>query len=293
MNYTSEIAISYSQDSQEHVEKVMSFANFLRENGYDCSMDQLFKQTSTSVDFNEMMLKFIPNAKKVIIVLTPEYKRKADSFEGGVGKEYRFINDDIVQNETKYILVTFTSLSIVSIDKLLPHGLKGREIVDLAKDSLNKYELLFSKLSDKPIYDFSPVNSNKTTISTKKIANFQPAICISKQNIFEEIQKYLTENKQLLMQYGPTSLIAVKNPLSDAIDIWNTYKQNIIIPNNHKIVDLLEKHFSLLSDSEKEIFYKFKIHADAFEYNQLQRHDHDAVPLFPNEFEQMIFKEDL
>ena len=49
----------------------------------------------------------------------------------------------------------------------------------------------------------------------------------------------------------------------------------------------------LLLDSEKEIFYKFKIHADAFEHNQLQRHDHDAVPLFPNEFEQMIFKEDL
>lgn len=293
MNYTSEIAISYSQDSNEHVEMVISFANFLRENGYDCSMDQLLKQTSTSIDFNEMMLKFIPNAKKVIIVLTPEYKRKADFFEGGVGKEYRFINDDITQNETKYILVTFTSLSIISIDKLLPHGLKGREVVDLTMDSLNKYELLFSKLSDKPIYDFSPVNSNRTTVNTKRITQFQPTVYISKQSIFKEIQKYLTENKQLLMQYGPASLIAAKNPLSDAIDIWNTYKQNTIIPNNRKIVNLLDKHFSLLSDSEKEIFYKFKIHADAFEHNQLQRHDHDAVPLFPNEFEQMMFKEDL
>lgn len=293
MNYTFEVVISYSQDSPEHIDKVISFSNFLRENGYDCAMDQLLKQTSTSIDFNEMMLKFIPNAKKVIIVLSPEYKQKTDSFTGGVGKEYRFINDDITQNETKYILVTFISLSSISKDRLLPHGLKGREIVDLTEDSLNKYELLFSKLSDTPIYDFSPVNSNKTTTSVKKIANFQPTNYISKQSIFKEVQQHLMENKQLLVQYGPASLIAIKNPLSDAIDMWNSYKQNTIIPNNRKIVDLLNKHFSLLSDSERQIFYKFKIHADAFEHNQLQRHDHDAVPLFPNEFEQMIFGEDL
>ncbi len=291
MNYTSEIAISYSQDSKEHKEKVISFANFLRENGYDCSMDQLLKQTSTSIDFNEMMLKFIPNANKVIIVLTPDYKKKADSFEGGVGKEYRFINDDIIKNETKYILVTFTSLSIISFDELLPHGLKGRDIVDLVKDSHNNYEELFSKLSDKPIYDFSPVNSSKTTINTKRITSFQPMIFVSKISLFKEIQKYLIENKQLLLQYGPNSLIAINNPLSDAIDIWNTYKQNIIIPNNRKIVSLLDTHFSLLSDLEKETFYKFKIHAEAFEQNQIQRHDREVVPLFPKDFEKMIFKE--
>lgn len=294
MNLTSIIAISYSQDSDTHIENVISFTNFLRTNGYNCCMDQLLKQENSSIDFNEMMLKMIPEALKVVIVLTPMYKRKADNFEGGVGKEYRIINEDILHNNQKYILVSFSSLSETPVETILPHGLKGREIIDLVSDAANDYKLLFSKLSNSPIYNFVPVSSKKTVNQTITLDKFNPLKCIDKANMFEEIQTYLAENKQLLMQYGPNSLLAINNPLSESINIWRTYKDSTIIPNNKKIVNLIEKNINLLSSNEKEIFYKFKVHSDAFEHNQITRNDSDAVPTFPNEFEQMIYtKEDL
>ncbi|WP_310602269.1 toll/interleukin-1 receptor domain-containing protein [Anaerosporobacter sp.] len=290
-NIEPEVAISYSQDSQVYIEKVISFANFLRDNGYDCYMDMLLKQIDTSIDFNEMMLQLIPKAKKVIVILTPNYKEKADNFKGGVGKEYRIINDEILRNDNKYLLVTFLSLSTTHVSTLLPHGLEGREIIDLNEDSKNGYELLFSKLSDTPIYTFSPVNSNKTKTTTKLIKPFALNQTKDKNEIFSCIKNYLTENKQLLMQYGPNSLIALNNPLSTSADVWTSIKRNTIIPNNQQIISILEDNLDILSQDESNIYYKFKIHANAFERNQIERQDSEAVPCFPLEFEKMIYKE--
>ena len=62
---------------------------------YDAIMDEYLKQKETAVDFNEMMAKMIPNANKVIVLLTPKYKERADQFIGGVGDEYRIILEEI------------------------------------------------------------------------------------------------------------------------------------------------------------------------------------------------------
>ena len=46
-----------------------------------------------------------------------------------------------------------------------------------------------------------------------------------------------------------------------------------------------------MTANEIEIFTRFKIHADAFERNQVSRQDSKAVPTFPIDFEEMINKE--
>lgn len=84
------VAVSYAHDSDEFNKKVVAFVSCLREkHGYDAIMDEYLKQKETAVDFNEMMAKMIPNANKVIVLLTPKYKERADQFIGGVGDEYR------------------------------------------------------------------------------------------------------------------------------------------------------------------------------------------------------------
>lgn len=293
INDNFDVAISYSQDNKEHVARVISFANFLRQNGYNCVMDQLIKQHFSSADFNEMMIGMISHAPKVIVILTPTYKHKAENFIDGVGKEYRIINDEICHNHSKYILATFLSLDSYSYTELLPNGLEGREILDLNEDAQNNYNLLFSKLSDTPLYDFVPVSPNKRKISTEKIPDFAPTQSgRSKDEIFKSIQLKLIENKQLLFQYGPDSLIAINNPLSDAINTWNEMKKTKLIPNNSAIINLLDNNIDLLLPNELEIFQKFKIHAQAFERNQGIRQDSQSVPCFPKEFEEMIFKKE-
>ena len=96
MDFEDAVAISYAQDSDEYNEKVIGFVDLLRKKyGYNAIMDQLLKQEQTAIDFNEMMSKLIANSDKVIVLLSPKYKQKADAFEGGVGREYRIIIDEI------------------------------------------------------------------------------------------------------------------------------------------------------------------------------------------------------
>ena len=69
----------------------------------------------------------------------------------------------------------------------------------------------------------------------------------------------LAENRQLLEQFGPDSVVAVNNPMSSAINTWKAVKLNSIIPNNREIVHEFEKYISLLSVNEVEIYRYHKL----------------------------------
>lgn len=285
------VAISYARLDQEYIEKIIGFANFLRDCGYEAVMDEILKQQETAIDFNEMMAKMIPNAKKVIVVLSFIYKKRADNFAGGVGSEYRIILDEISRLPKKYIFVTYEQLEKVSTKDLLPSALGNREIIGIDEYDEAWQEKLFSKLSDEPIYEFREVAESKCIPRRKVIGFAERKSNINKQDIFKECKILMAENKQLLMQYGPDSLLAKRNPLSDAVEIWKQKKKDLIIPNNHKIIKLFEDNYRLFSDLEIIYFERFKAHADAFEMNQGNRLDPNAVPQFPQEFEQIIYKE--
>lgn len=164
-----------------------------------------------------------------------------------------------------------------------PAALGNREIVYLSDDE--QWDDLFSKLLDEPIIDFPDV-ANKKTKPRKKSIGF----CGNKKktDLFRETQILLCENKQILEQFGPDSLVAINNPMSSAINTWNQFKQNIIIPNNRKIVEAFESNISVLSMEEVEVYKKFKIHAEAFESCNKGEIIREGTPRFPVEFEQMI-----
>ncbi len=76
LDLTDVVAISYAHEGISFNEKVIGFANCLREkHGYNVIIDELLRQQETAIDFNEMMSKLIPNANKVIVILnSSEYK---------------------------------------------------------------------------------------------------------------------------------------------------------------------------------------------------------------------------
>lgn len=166
------IFVSYSWINEKPSNKVLEFVDFLRKNGFDACCDIIYKQQETAIDFTEMMAKYLNNSDKVIIVLSKEYKDKADLFMGGVGEEYRYIIKDINFNKNKYILVSFESLTNDIKNKITPNFLKNREIVDLIKDSKENYRELFSKLSNQPSIVFSEVNEMQTKITPVKVNHF-------------------------------------------------------------------------------------------------------------------------
>lgn len=289
MNFEDAVAISYAQDSDEYNEKVIGFVNLLRtEYGYNAIMDQLLKQEQTAIDFNEMMSKLILNSDKVIVLLSSKYKQKADAFEGGVGREYRIILDEIDKKTHKYIFITFDPLKKINIDDIKPSGFGNREILDFS-DGSEQWNELLAKLSDSPIYQFSEVADVKKK-PKQKVIQFEK--CKNKHEIFRSVQILLAENRQIFEQYGPNSLIARNNPFSSAVEMWKEAKQNTIIPNNKRIVNEFERNMSAFSIEEIRIYNKFKIHAEAFEACQMGRLEAEAAPVFPQEFEVMINKED-
>lgn len=163
------IFVSYCWDDEPHKQKVRSFTNFLREQGFDASMDVMLSQQESAIDFIKMMHKAIALYDKVIIVLSPGYKKKADEFEGGVGTEYNLIIKEIELHPQKYILVSFDELK----NTVFPLAFKGRDTISLS-DPGNQEQLnrLYAKLQNQQLFQFSPVAEKKPEIVTQAIQPF-------------------------------------------------------------------------------------------------------------------------
>jgi SEFIR domain-containing protein len=161
-----EVFISYSWDSEDHNQKVLSLTNHLRENGFEAQIDKMLTQEETAPNFIKMMHSAMQSHPKVVVVLSSGYKQKAESFSGGVGEEYQLLLNDIKSHPKKYILVSFAERS----EDITPFGLQGRDIVDLSK--VGEEERLFRKLLDEKEFEFSAVATEKPKISPKKIPTF-------------------------------------------------------------------------------------------------------------------------
>jgi hypothetical protein len=152
------IFVTYSWDGDNHENRVHSFVNFLRQNGFNAKIDKMLSQEQTSINFKQMMHQAMHSFNKVIVILSPGYKIKADEFKGGVGTEYRMLINDIEANPRKYILFSFQDIS----PAIVPFGLQGNEvIVELSKLWQDR---LFAKLSGEDLYHFSPVAQKKPSI---------------------------------------------------------------------------------------------------------------------------------
>lgn len=164
------IFVSHAWVNNSPDSMVLEFVDFLRQKGYEAECDVFYQQEKTAIHFTEMMATALKTAGKTIIVLSQNYKLKADAFQGGVGTEYRYIIDDFSRNENRYILVSFNGMN----PNIIPDFLNGREIIDLKKDEKNGYKELFSKLSGTAKIAFSPVALQETTIEPEKIGSFNP-----------------------------------------------------------------------------------------------------------------------
>lgn len=261
-----EVFITYSWDSEEHNEKVLSFTNFLREKGFVAEMDKFYSQNESATDFYKMMHQAMTDYEKVIIVLSSGYKFKADSFKGGVGNEYSLIIKDIESQKNKYILVSFEPIS----DDITPLNFKGRQIIDLSvKKNFNE---LFAKLQNKKSIEFVEIGKKKPDVDKVIIPEFgiqQPNLEISKlvfnfdhaslvlnlyKNIVFDLSLEIANNtKETFFDYN----IEIYFPLNST-DLSNNYR----VENEYKIVtfDKNPKIFSGQTSSIK--LQKFTIRND-------------------------------
>jgi internalin A len=155
---------------EEHQKKVRSFTDeLISYEDFNATFDLYENEKSTATNFIRMMYENIKSRKKVIIVLSEGYAKKADEFLGGVGIEYQAIMNDIQANPRKYILVSFDKRN----GEIYPFGLQGTDTLVIKNGNLELSEneedknRLFAKLMDEPIYEI-PARGNKVAIVKKK-----------------------------------------------------------------------------------------------------------------------------
>lgn len=95
-----------------------------------------------------------------------------------------------------------------------------------------------------------------------------------------EVRPLLERNKGVFEAYGPHSR-SLANPLAEEAKQWRRLVLMEILPNNKKIVALLESNRHLLNADEQATLRAFIVHAEALEYNHISGDKNSVAPLFP------------
>ena len=124
------VFISYSWEGKEHNEWVHRLAEDLS-NEFEVIIDQ---DQPLGLELTPFMEHSIVNSDKVLIIVTPTYKNKADNRIKGVGYETSIITDELVtdQNKIKFIPIIRVGTKETSYPKYLGSR-KGLDMIDDAR----------------------------------------------------------------------------------------------------------------------------------------------------------------
>jgi hypothetical protein len=143
------VFISYSWDTPEHEAWVLELASHLRVNGVDVILDK-WDLGPLGKPLPHFMENAVRKAKRVICVLTPNYKLKTDDLKGGVGYEYSIISSEIFADVTtsKFIPLFKTGPK----NQATPTALNGRKYIDITDGVLSdeKMEELLRDIYEEP-----------------------------------------------------------------------------------------------------------------------------------------------
>ncbi len=102
----------------------------------------------------------------------------------------------------------------------------------------------------------------------------------------EAVGRLLAENKEIWEEFGPQSNAAQSDPGSNLSFFWELKRCDTIVPNNQKIINLIETNDELLSEEQRKAFLKFKSHATAYAQHCIT--PLDSYPLFPAKFDELF-----
>lgn len=118
------------------------------------------------------------------------------------------------------------------------------------------------------------VHSTQKSIPQKELLE-------TREQVKKKLIPIFAENKSIFDNYGPMTEERF-NPESDLPEQWLRKVKSFILPNNKKIVEIIEEHIHLLIDIEIEIFAKYKQHVDDFEAKHTGKTKSNGI-MFPEE----------
>lgn len=152
------VFVSYSHDSEEHKNWVLTLANDLRRNGVDASLDQWDLQLGQ--DTATFMSRGISESDRVLMVCTSHYVERAEGGIGGAGYEGMIVTGTLVQTiDTKKFIPVIRDNER---DAKLPSFLGPRRYIDFTDGNLYQARLdeLLRELLGAPAAAKPPLGSN-------------------------------------------------------------------------------------------------------------------------------------
>ncbi|MBZ9714918.1 toll/interleukin-1 receptor domain-containing protein [Deinococcus multiflagellatus] len=144
--------LSYARNTPEYRAKVDAFARRLRTAGVEVILDQWHLKLGQ--DMNHFMERSVERADKVLLLLDPTYKQKADGRTGGVGTETQIVSAEVYRDteNTKFLPVLF-ELGDQAWEQAVPRYLQTRIFSNLVNPDDPEQE--FNDLVD-AIYGVEP-----------------------------------------------------------------------------------------------------------------------------------------
>lgn len=99
---------------------------------------------------------------------------------------------------------------------------------------------------------------------------------------YDPIYTLLSANKDVFERIGPTSPARKEEQFNneETAEVWEKLSTEVILPNNVKVVEIIQKKLHLLSDSDDdEVYLEFVTHAQA--YRVFKEKTYEAYVLFP------------
>lgn len=134
------VFISYSWDDEAHKKWVLSLANNLTKNGVYVFLDQY--DLNAGKDMTQFMESSVREADKVLLIMTPNFKNKAEKRESGVGYEVSIITSEIFNNQKtdKFIPIVKKGKR----EECVPSFIRSRIDIDMSNDS--SFDAAFEEL---------------------------------------------------------------------------------------------------------------------------------------------------
>lgn len=98
----------------------------------------------------------------------------------------------------------------------------------------------------------------------------------SRQGAREAVEPILAQNRAIFEQYGPHIEAAV-NPESGAAERWKRKMLTRILPNNKRVLALLDANRSFLQNDERNTLELFRQHVDDLEAFHIEKLSNDAA----------------
>ena len=131
-----------------------------RTNDY-CKMTNCFEiRKPEDIEWNDIMINGLKR-DKIIVLLSEEYKRKAENEEKEKGSGVRIERNSLINKNNEepksVILAKLPSLQNIKKKDVLPECFKGKNVIDLSSNDFHDgFNLLYSRLTDIPIAETDP-----------------------------------------------------------------------------------------------------------------------------------------